>query len=78
MTIAQTVDCDALRLVTRSKVTSTDMDDSGSVSRYNKFSAFGTTSLSSRGPTQFLELFPGGIRGKMAGAGNLLLIYVEG
>jgi len=54
------------------------MDDCGSISGYNKFSVFGTTSLTSLGPTQFLELFPDVRRGKMAGASNLPLIYVEG
>jgi hypothetical protein len=54
------------------------MDDCGSVSGYNKFAVFGTTSSSSPRPIQFLELSPGVRRGKMAGACNLLLIYVEG
>jgi hypothetical protein len=54
------------------------MDDCGSVSSYNKFSVFGTTCLSSPGPIQCLELFPGVRRGKIAGACNLLLKYVEG
>jgi len=54
------------------------MDDCGSVSGYNKFSVFGTTSLTSPWPTQFLELFSVVRRDKMAGACNLLLIYVEG
>jgi len=52
------------------------MDGCSSVSGYNKFSAFGTTSLSSLGSTQFLE--PDVRRGKMTGANNLPLIYVEG
>jgi hypothetical protein len=54
------------------------MDDCGSVSGCNKFSVFGTTSLSSPGPTQFLELFHGVRRSKMVEACNLLLIYIEG
>jgi hypothetical protein len=54
------------------------MDDCGSVPGYNKFSVFGTTSLTSPGPTQFPELFPVVRRGKMAGACNLQLIHVEG
>ena len=44
------------------------MDDCGSVSGYNKFSVFGTTFLSSLGPTQFLELLHVVTRGKTAGA----------